>query len=95
MKTWLAPTTYMQELEHAQELREDDTAEWILDEPSFIRWKAFDSESKLQSNGKKPNKNTLWIQGKRSPSTERKKLISPRQSWMWKNDPDRLHRGGS
>ncbi|KAL9121120.1 MAG: hypothetical protein Q9187_002326 [Circinaria calcarea] len=63
MKAWLAPTAFMQELEHAQELREEDTAEWVFDEPNFVRWKTFDSASELQSNRAKPNNGTLWIHG--------------------------------
>lgn len=68
MKAWLAPTAFMQELEHAQELREDDTAEWVFDEPNFVRWKAFDSAAELQSNRAKPNNDTLWIYGRLSRS---------------------------
>jgi hypothetical protein len=60
LQKWLAPPTFMQEFEQAQEMRMEGTALWLFKNPAFSEWR-------LSRDDEDPCSNMLWIQGKEQP----------------------------
>lgn len=58
LQKWLAPPTFMQEFEQAQEMRMEGTALWLYRNPTFSEWR-------LSRNPTDPYSNVLWTQGKK------------------------------
>jgi hypothetical protein len=63
IKNWLSPPEFLQELEEAQALRDEDTAYWLFDEPIFKAWREFDCLSAPSLAEGKTDRRTLWVYG--------------------------------
>ncbi|KAF2200065.1 hypothetical protein GQ43DRAFT_90178 [Delitschia confertaspora ATCC 74209] len=53
--TWLAPPSFKDNFETAQDSREEGTAEWLFDEPKFKAW--------VSSTAESISSRVLWIRG--------------------------------
>lgn len=56
IQKWLAPPTFMQEFEQAQEMRMEGTALWLFRNPTFQEWTLSRDPIDRYSN-------VLWTQG--------------------------------
>ena len=64
IQQWLSPPSFIQELELAQDLREEGTALWLFDESTFVRWKGSETSMTVSSAGETRRTNLLWLHGK-------------------------------
>ena len=60
IQNWLSAPDFVGECEKALNTREEDTAEWLLDDPLFDKWK---SSTAARSNPSKFERECLWVQG--------------------------------
>ncbi|KAF1994928.1 hypothetical protein P154DRAFT_501082 [Amniculicola lignicola CBS 123094] len=63
IKQWLSAPDFAEVPIHAQNLREDGTANWIFDRSQFIRWKESEWEIKTALDQSTMGENGLWVYG--------------------------------
>ena len=60
---WLRPSDFNEVLETSQEIREEGTCEWILENLEYDTWKSLEWSLKPPSNSKYLSPNFVWFQG--------------------------------
>ena len=60
---WLRPSDFNEVLEASQEIREEGTCEWILENLTFDTWKSLEWSLKVPSNSRYLSPNFVWFQG--------------------------------
>lgn len=60
IRNWLSPPEFAQSYENALNSREDDTAEWLLDDAQFIAWR---SRTSSRAKWDMFEQECLWIKG--------------------------------
>lgn len=63
LKQWVSPPDFSQELERAQDLREDGTAEWIFENPLFEQWRISAKLSLGGTENTECKNRALWVYG--------------------------------
>ena len=61
IRDWLSPPEFARACEDALRSREDDTAEWLLDEKEFTDWKLCGSAYSKQNAF---DQDCLWVKGR-------------------------------
>jgi len=63
---WLDPPAYAAVFENSQEQHEDETAQWIFNNPAFVEWKASKPLIEQGAKWKKMPPWVLWVHGQYS-----------------------------